>query len=190
MSWGLEVTASAQRDHSAPPTRPQLPSPAPGQARARRAAEAWGWVCVGRGRRGERHLPKPAGAAQEGCHPLTRGSDPLPLLPGRARTSAKIIPKQRPHLHDPPRSSVAPTRPDVAWPEVAPRPLATHSASVLGATPPSPPGSRRAKNVSTSSRRNPPTHTHTQKVFLAKTWKNLDQLGFCSKPRTSAPQDP
>lgn len=146
MSWGLEDTASAPRNHPAPPTRPQLPSPAPGQARARRAAEAWGWVCFGRGRRGERHPPKPAGAAQEGCHPLTRGSDSLPLLPGlRARASAKIIPEHRPLLHDPPRSSVAPTRPDSAWPDVAPRSLAIQSASVLGATPPSPPGSRRTK---------------------------------------------
>lgn len=156
MSWGLEDTDSAQRDHPAPPTRPQLPSPAPGQARARRAAEAWGWVCVGRGRRGVRHPPKPAGAAQGGCHPLIRGSDPLPLLPARARASAKIIPEHQPHLHYPPRSSVAPTRPGDAWPDVAPRPLATQSASVLGATPPSPPGSRRAKSVSTSSRRPPP----------------------------------
>lgn len=37
----------------------------PGQARARPATQAWGWVCVGRGRRGERHPPKPSGEAQE-----------------------------------------------------------------------------------------------------------------------------
>lgn len=121
MSWWLEDTASAQRDHPAPPTRPQLPSPAPDQARARRAAEAWGWVCVGRGSRGERHPPKPAGAAQESCHPLTGGSDPPPLLPVRARAAAEIVPEHPPHLFTThqglPSSPPAPAMPVQMWPQ-------------------------------------------------------------------------
>lgn len=168
MSWGLEVTASAQRDHSAPPTRPQLPSPAPGQARARRAAEAWGWVCVGRGRRGERHLPKPAGAAQEGCHPLTRGSDPLPLLPGRARTSAKIIPKQRPHLHNPtftthqglPWRPPGPTLPGQMWPQgpwrlIVHQSLERHHLHLLG---------HEEQKTCPLAQDGTPQHTHTKSV--------------------------
>ena len=73
-AWGLEGTGkrrgfiqSLPRGHSSPVLHP-------GQARARPTAEGWGVVCVGRGRRGERHPPKPAGEAQEGCHPLTQSS--------------------------------------------------------------------------------------------------------------------
>lgn len=86
-AWGLEGTGSADgssrasHEATAPQSCTQV-RPAP--------AEVWGWVCVGRGRRRERHSPKPAGEAQKGCHPLTRSSDPPPLLPGWARAAAKI----------------------------------------------------------------------------------------------------
>lgn len=89
-AWGLEGTGSAEGPSSGLPRGQNSTVLRPGQARARPAEEAWGWVCVGRGRRGERHPPKPAGKAQEGCHPLTRSSDLPPLLPGWARAAAKI----------------------------------------------------------------------------------------------------